>query len=353
MDVRSAVKDIITRYASPKFQVQDGAFARFKARDRKAGINVFIHVLPRIMEKSPRMQKEFTQLSRAIQLLDHPHVVRAMEVAQDKGIAYLVHSAVDETRRLSAQLASEPMDMERAGQIITQIGAALEYVGNKRVPHGALTPDQILLNENGEVAVLGVGLAGLAALLGARGEASHNAYLAPEQRLADHAPTVRGDVYSLAAILFRLLTGMDPDLDASSTSSLRADQINDRIPPAVGQVVARAMDADPLQRPRSPEDFVLGLLSAIRAPAAAARQPAASQTSAGETVDAPAWPEPLPFPERAHIPAPDMSILDEISQQTRAMLEQASGLIQMPTYNESLDLSEEDDLPNFDRKEWE
>jgi len=352
MDVKSIVREIITRYTAPKFQSQDGAYARFKARDRKAGMDVMIYVLPKIMEQSPRLQKEYSQLSRAIQLLDHPHVVRILEVAQEKGVPYLVHSAVDDARKLSTRLTSEPMDLERAAGIITQIGNALDYAGHKQIPHGALTPDQVVLDENGEAFVIGLGLASLAALLGTRGQNENNAYLAPEQRLADHAPTMRGDVYSLAAILFRLITGIEPDLQADPAKSLRADQLNEKVPAAVGRVIALAMDADPLQRPRSADDFVLGLLSAVRAPAVVERQIISDQKGRTATKGGPSWPEPLPFPERVEIPLTDMVIWDDISRQTRAMLEQASELIQMPTYDESLELSEEDDLPNFDVAEW-
>ena len=352
MNVKGIVREIITRYTSPKFQNQDGAYARFRARDRKAGMDVIINVLPRIIEQSPRLQKEFSQLSRSIQFLDHPYVVRTLEVAQERGVPYLVQAAVDDTRRLSAQLTSEPMDLERAAEIVTQVGNALDYAGHKQVPHGALTPDQVVLNERGEAAVAGLGLTSLAALFGTRPAGEDNAYLAPEQRLPDHAPTMRGDVYSLAAILFRLITGVEPDLAADSDSSLRADQLNDKIPQVVGHVIAQAMDADPLQRPRSADDFVLGLLSAVRAPAVVERQLATEQGARTSQTDGPSWPDPLPFPEQIGIPLTDMSIWDDISQQTRAMLEQASGLIEMPTYDESLELTDEDDLPNFDLADW-
>jgi eukaryotic-like serine/threonine-protein kinase len=352
MDVKSIVREIITRYTSPAFQSQDGAFARFKARDRRAGVDVLIHVLPRIVEQSPRLQKEFAQLGRAIQLLDHPHVIRVMEVAQEKGVPYLIHSAIDDARRLSAQLTSEPIDLDRAARIITQVGNALDYAGHKQVPHGALTPDQVVVNEHGEASVVGLGLASLAALFGTRPPDENNAYLAPEQRLPDHAPTMRGDVYSLAAILYRMVTGVEPDLNADPANSLRADQLNEKVPSVVGHVIAQAMDADPLQRPRSPDDMVRGLLAAIRAPAVVRQQIAAAQKKEAEAAGAPSWPDPLPFPDQVDIPLTDMAIWDDISRQTRSMLEEASGLIQTPTYVESLELTDDDDLPNFDAAEW-
>ena len=346
MDIRDTIRDIVTRYVSPKYQGQEGAFAQFLAREKGGELGVIINVLPKIIDDSPRLRKDFSQLSRAIRYLNHPHVIRVLEVAQEKGIPYLVNSVMDDARKLSTQLTSEPMDLERASQIVKQIGKALEYAGHKDVPHGSLSPDQVLLNERGEAVVGGFGLASLAALLGARNEDESSVYLAPEQRLPDHAPTMRGDVYSLAAILFRLLTGVEPDLQADSDKSLRVDQLNEIIPIPVGKVVAQGMSSDPLQRPRSADDFVVALLSAVRAPDTITLLARAREKQRVDAAGGPTWPEPLPFPEQVPMPAPNLSNLDEISREARHMLEWASELIEMPEYDESLELSE-DDLPGF------
>ena len=347
MDIRDTIREIVTRYATPRYQGQKGTFTQFEALDQKSGEDIIINVLPKIIEDSPQLSRGFSQLSRAIRYLDHPHVARIIDVAKDKGVPYLVNAAIDEAKTLAAQLTSDPMDLERAGQLITQIGRALEYAGQKNVPHGSLTPDQVLLNERGETLVTGFGLASLAALLGTRDEDDDSPYLAPEQRLSDHAPTTRGDVYSLAAILFRLITGATPDLDTDPEKTLRADQLNEEIPPAVAALVAQAMSPDPLKRPQSADDFILAFRSALRTPRTAeeGERPLVEEPADGR--DEPTWPAPLPFPEPTHIPVVDLSSLDVISQMSQETLKRTSELIPMPEHAESLELSE-DDLIGFD-----
>ena len=347
MDIRDTIREIVTRYVTPRYRGQKGTFAQFEALDQKGGEDIIINVLPKIIEDSPQLNRGFSQLSRAIRYLDHPHVARIIDVAKDKGVPYLVNAAIDDAKTLAAQLTSEPMDLERAGQLVTQIGQALGYAGQKGVPHGSLTPDQVLLNERGETLVTGFGLASLAALLGTRDEDDDNPYLAPEQRLPDHAPTTRGDVYSLAAILFRLITGVAPDLDTAPGKTLQADQLNEEIPPAVAALVAQAMSPDPLKRPQSADDFILAFRSALRAPRTAKEGERPVVEDPVSKRDEPSWPAPLPFPELTAIPTVDMSSLDDISRTAQETLKRTSELIPMPEYAESLELSE-DDLLGFD-----
>ena len=316
MEIRDVVREIITRYASPRYQSQEGPFARFNARDPARDVEVAIDVLPKILGDSPEMRRRFELLGRAVQYMEHPYIRRTLEVAQERGIPYIVSEAVRNVRSLADSLTSEPMDLERAGELVNQIGRALEYAGQQGVPHGSLTPEDVLIDENETPLVANLDPA--------------NPDLAPEQRLPDHVPTTRADVYSLAAIMFRLITGLAPDADMAPERGVRADELNEEIPPAVADVLQQALSPDPLQRPQSPDDFLLALRSAIRSPRITRREEEPEQPAPAETKEDVAWPAPAPFPDPITIEPPDMSALNEATRVAQEMLQQASELIPMP-----------------------
>lgn len=324
MDVRSIVRALIARYRSARYRGEEGPFVRFEARDVQRGLDVLINVLTKAFGDSPRHQESLDKLRRAMQGLDHPRIARVLEVAQEQGLPYVVQAVIRDAKTLAERLTTEPLDLEKAGAWIAKIGSALEYAGQQDMPHGALTPDRIFLDEREEITLTGFGLAMLATLAGV-GEADVlNPYVAPEQRLEGSAPTTRSDVYSLAAILYRLITGRDPDPDP--TRIVRADLVNRAIPPAVSKVVARALSPEPAERYQSADDFVLAVRSAIRSPRALE---SVSVQPAGAVSAAP-LPEIPPFPEPLEMPQPDMSSLDEASQWAQEVLKAASGTIRIP-----------------------
>jgi serine/threonine protein kinase len=336
MDLRVIMREIVSRYRSPRYRGKDGPFERFQGRDLTRELDVAISVLPRLLTLTPEQRQQLENLSRTILHLEHPRIVRALQVAQQEGMPYLVSALVKNAKTLAGQLSDKPMSLEQAGALIARVGSAIEYAGQQQLAHGALTPDQILIGEDGEPMVTGFGLSVLATLAGAGYADVNNPYLAPETRLADQPPTSRSDVYSLAAILYRLITGRPPDADPARIA--RPDMINPAIPPAVADVAMQALAADAQQRYQSADDFVLALRSAIRSPHIHGQGPAAQAVAPApqpaEQAAAPAGqaaiPEPLPFPEPLPMPRIDLSAIVDATRLADAMLEAASQAVQMP-----------------------
>ncbi len=131
-----------------------------------------------------------------------------------------------------------PMPWERALAIGERIAAVLHSAqGATRLAHRALLPSRCVVTADDKVLILDYGVAELE-LGGGQGE---SAYRAPEQRQA--SGDARSDIFSLAVILFELISGKRPSTKmAPRLRSLIA------VPPAVDTLMTRALAQDPAQR---------------------------------------------------------------------------------------------------------
>src|SRR5205807_7047031 len=92
-------------------------------------------------------------------------------------------------------------------------------------------------------------------------------YLSPEQAQG-HAVSATSDIYSIAVVLYELLTGRVPfDADSAVTIALKhvseaptpPSALNPNIPPELEQVVLWTLNKDPADRPADAEQLITAL----------------------------------------------------------------------------------------------
>jgi TonB family protein len=138
-------------------------------------------------------------------------------------------------------------------------GAGVEVAG-KPLAHGFLHPGLIYLSNDGEIVVtgFGVGRAFLSTVEEPGSAAGARAYLAPEI-LHGGRPSLEGDVYSLAAILFHLLTGtalpVEPGERAAALETAHTAWDGECLPADIQAILNRALDLVPELRFAGPEEF--------------------------------------------------------------------------------------------------
>ncbi len=138
-------------------------------------------------------------------------------------------------------------------------GAVVEVSGNP-LAHGFLHPGLIFLSNDGETLVTGFGFG--RALLGAVKQPDSvpgsRAYLAPEV-LAGRTPSFEGDVYSLGAILFHLLTGtalpVEPGERGAALAAAHTAWDGERLAPDIHGVLSRALAPEPEKRFANASEF--------------------------------------------------------------------------------------------------
>jgi serine/threonine protein kinase len=163
---------------------------------------------------SPEHRVRFRIEAEAAARFQHPNLVRIYEVGEQAGLPYF-SMELAEGGSLDKRLADGPLAARQAAELARTLAEAVQYAHDKKIVHRDLKPANVVLTADGRPLITDFGLAkrldsdtivtGSDAILGTA------SYMAPEQ--ADgQAKQVgpAGDVYSLGAILYELLTGEPP-----------------------------------------------------------------------------------------------------------------------------------------------
>ena len=222
----------------------------YSATHEASATVVALKVLPAAWGAAPELRRRLTREAALLRRLDHPHVIKVIEVGEVPprlgGGCYLalewLPQALD--RVLRAQFP-EPLPMVTALRLVQRVASALAAVHSAGLIHRDVKPSNILLRADGSPILTDFGLA--AALAGAGlsqrltpsnvivGTAD---YLAPEQ-VAGLPVDGRADLYSLGIVLYELLAGHVPFAGRDPMQTLKA-QVEEAPPPLPADVPAAA-----------------------------------------------------------------------------------------------------------------
>jgi serine/threonine-protein kinase len=187
--------------------------ARHELIDRLSAIKVLRPELSRVPEHRERFLRE----ARAVNRINHENIVEISDVGESDGVAYLVMEYVQGESLLS-HIQKGRLPWERAARIAVQIASALARTHQTGVIHRDLKPENVLLvprvaTAEGEIVKLtDFGIAKMMGepsltlkeqLFGTPG------YIAPEY-VDGVSVDGRADLYSLAVVLYEMVTGVLP-----------------------------------------------------------------------------------------------------------------------------------------------
>jgi predicted Ser/Thr protein kinase len=175
----------------------------------------------------------FTREAQAAARLEGEHLVTVYEVGEAEGHHFYSMRYIPGTN-LGDLLHDGPLDIRRAANCMAKVARAVAAAHRQGVVHRDLKPRNILIDGNDEPWVTDFGLAKCAGtpdltLTGAW--LGSPPYMAPEQiKDAAHVGPA-GDIYSLGATLYHMLTGRPPFLAATIHDTFRQVLSEEPIPP--------------------------------------------------------------------------------------------------------------------------
>jgi tetratricopeptide (TPR) repeat protein len=270
--LRAALSD---RYEIIRQLGEGGMAIVYLARDIRHDRQVAIKVMrPEVsaLSNSQRFHREIKLAAR----LQHPHILAVHDSGAAGEILYYVMPFV-EGESLRDRLLRGKIPIDTAVEIAREVADALDYAHSQGIIHRDIKPENILLSagrgHTGGHAV--VADFGIARAMETEGQPSATAtatgiavgspaYMSPEQALGIRELDARTDVYSLACVLYEMLTGEPPFGRASARAAMaghisgepeKVSRRRDDVPPNVMAAVHKAMAKDASDRFASAGEF--------------------------------------------------------------------------------------------------
>ena len=206
--------------------------------------------------------RRFEREARASLELSHDNIVRAYGVGDDNGVPYIVLEYV-EGKTLKDLIQDSPgghLSVQQAIGICSQILDALSYAHAHGIIHRDVKPQNVIVTKRGKAKLADFGIArevtASTVTFSGKNVIGSVHYISPEQAKGQPA-TEESDIYSAGISLYEMLTGTVPFIGDTTVSTalmhLSATptpprELNPAIPPALNDIVLRAIEKDPVMR---------------------------------------------------------------------------------------------------------
>jgi serine/threonine-protein kinase len=211
---------IVDKYRIERALGQGGMGVVYVAQHTFLEKKFAIKLLRPEIASQPGMAERFAREARATSLIDHPNVVRVNDFGRAQaGELYLVMELLAGKPLTAELMAKQKLEPDAALALAGQILRGLEAAHAEGVVHRDLKPDNVFLatvpSGAQVVKLLDFGIAKLADyrpthLTLAGSVLGTPRYMSPEQARGEKDVDSRADLYAVAVLLYRMLSGTSP-----------------------------------------------------------------------------------------------------------------------------------------------
>lgn len=282
----------IDRYQLERLLGAGGFGSVYRARHVHTDAHVALKLLKKSLGADQQMIERFLREARAAASVGSEHIVRVTDAGlTPDGQAFLALEFLDGCDLKELATRDAPLPHQRVAMLVLQVLDALAAAHQKGIVHRDMKPANVFVvrrtdergTERDFVKLLDFGISKMHGDAGTSGLTMTGvamgtpAYMAPEQFFDARSVDARADLYSVAAMLYELLSGRLP-FDAESYAHLivkvRTEQpaplhqLVADVPLPLAQVVMVGLAKEPHQRWQSAKEFAEAIRSALKLPAA-------------------------------------------------------------------------------------
>lgn len=202
----------------------------YKAVDRVLNRYVAVKVLKREFREDENFVKKFWSEAQSAAGLQHPNIVNVYDVAEDRGLYFIVMELVEGITLKEYIQKKEKLTPKEVIGITLQVCAGIEAAHSNNIIHRDVKPQNIIISKEGKVKVTDFGIAKATS----SNTISTNVmgsvhYTSPEQARGGFSDA-KSDIYSLGITMYEMITGEVP-FDGDSTVSIALKHLQEDILP--------------------------------------------------------------------------------------------------------------------------
>jgi eukaryotic-like serine/threonine-protein kinase len=224
-----------------------------RAEDSRDGRSVALRILPAELLRPDGVQAALVADLKAASQLSHPNVVKVLGFVDLGGERGVITELVAGRNFAEALKAGHKMAFQQVHSLGRVLAQALSFVHGKGLVHGSLQPSNVMVAA-GVVKLADFGLGRLASTI-----APSQSYRPPDNQL-----DVAGDLYALAAVLYHLLTGVNPKTQPQGPALPLPSRLATGVPEAFDKLLVRCLHPNPDLRFATADEILAELKDMVR-----------------------------------------------------------------------------------------